>query len=42
VISLQGDWSIDQKGETIDSIQYLLNVVVYRSPFHQRITVDTE
>ena len=34
---------IGQKGETIDAIQYLLNVVVYRDrPFLKRITVDTE
>ncbi|QIN80569.1 KH domain-containing protein [Rubrobacter marinus] len=34
---------IGQKGETIDAIQYLLNVFVYKSrPFLKRITVDTE
>lgn len=34
---------IGQKGETIDSIQYLLNVAVYRDrPFVKRIVVDTE
>ena len=34
---------IGQKGETIDSIQYLANVAVYRErPFIKRITVDTE
>lgn len=34
---------IGQKGETIDAIQYLLNVVVYKDrQFLKRITVDTE
>ena len=34
---------IGQKGETIDSIQYLLNVAVYKDrPFIKRIIVDTE
>ncbi len=34
---------IGQKGETIDAIQYLLNVFVYRNrPFLKKITVDTE
>lgn len=34
---------IGQKGETIDAVQYLLNVVIYKSrPFFKRITVDTE
>lgn len=34
---------IGQKGETIDSIQYLINVVVYKErPFIKRITLDTE
>ncbi len=34
---------IGQKGETIDAIQYLLNVLVYKNrPFLKRITVDTE
>ncbi len=34
---------IGQKGETIDSIQYLINVAVYRErPFVKRITLDTE
>lgn len=34
---------IGQKGETIDSIQYLLNVAVYKNrPFIKRIIVDTE
>ena len=34
---------IGHKGETIDAIQYLLNVVVYKDrPFLKRITVDTE
>lgn len=34
---------IGQKGETIDSVQYLINVAVYKDrPFLKRITVDTE
>ena len=34
---------IGQKGETIDAIQYLLNVAVYRNrPFVKRIVVDAE
>ena len=34
---------IGHKGETIDSIQYLLNVVVYKNrPFLKRVSVDTE
>src|SRR5215212_5368559 len=34
---------IGQKGETIDAIQYLLNVTIYKSwPFAKRIVVDTE
>jgi len=34
---------IGQKGETIDSIQYLLNAAVYKDrPFVKRITVDSE
>lgn len=34
---------IGQKGETIDAVQYLLNVIVYRTrPFFKRIVVDTE
>ena len=34
---------IGQKGETIDAIQYLLNVFVYKNrPFFKRISVDTE
>lgn len=34
---------IGQKGETIDAIQYLLNVTVYRNrPFVKRIVVDAE
>ncbi len=34
---------IGRKGETIDAIQYLLNVAVYkRRPFLKRIVVDTE
>jgi spoIIIJ-associated protein len=34
---------IGQKGETIDAIQYLLNVAVYKSrPFVKRIVVDSE
>lgn len=34
---------IGHKGETIDAVQYLLNVVVYKNrPFLKRITVDTE
>jgi spoIIIJ-associated protein len=34
---------IGQKGETIDAIQYLTNVVVYKDrPFSKRIVVDSE
>jgi spoIIIJ-associated protein len=34
---------IGQKGETIDAIQHLLNVVIYRQrPFLKRIVVDSE
>jgi spoIIIJ-associated protein len=34
---------IGQKGETIDAIQYLLNVTIYkRRPFAKRIVVDSE
>jgi spoIIIJ-associated protein len=34
---------IGQKGETIDAIQYLLNVTIYKSwPFAKRIVVDSE
>jgi spoIIIJ-associated protein len=34
---------IGQKGETIDSVQYLLNAAVYRNrPFFKRIIVDSE
>jgi len=34
---------IGQKGETIDALQYLLNVAVYRDrPFAKRITLDSE
>ena len=34
---------IGHKGETIDAVQYLLNVAVYKNrPFLKRITVDTE
>jgi spoIIIJ-associated protein len=34
---------IGQKGETIDSIQYLLNVAIYKDrPFSKRIVVDSE
>ena len=34
---------IGQKGETIDSIQYLLNVAIYKDrPFFKRIVVDSE
>jgi spoIIIJ-associated protein len=34
---------IGQKGETIDAIQYLVNVAVYRDrPFVKRIVVDSE
>lgn len=34
---------IGQKGETIDAIQYLLNVVTYKNrPFSKRIVVDSE
>ncbi len=34
---------IGQKGETIDAIQYLLNVAIYKDrPFSKRIVVDSE
>ena len=34
---------IGQKGETIDAVQYLLNVAVYKNrPFSKRIVVDSE
>lgn len=34
---------IGQKGETIDAVQYLLNVAIYRDhPFSKRIVVDSE
>lgn len=34
---------IGQKGETLDAVQYLINVVVYKNrPFIKRVTVDTE
>jgi spoIIIJ-associated protein len=34
---------IGQKGETIDAIQYLLNVATYKNrPFSKRIVVDSE
>lgn len=34
---------IGQKGETIDSVQYLINIAVYKDrPFIKRVTVDTE
>jgi spoIIIJ-associated protein len=34
---------IGQKGETIDAIQYLLNVIIYKNrPFSKRIVVDSE
>ena len=34
---------IGQKGETIDAVQYLLNVVTYKNrPFSKRIVVDSE
>ena len=34
---------IGQKGETIDAIQYLLNVAIYKNrPFAKRIVVDSE
>ena len=34
---------IGQKGETIDAVQYLLNVVTYKNrPFSKRIIVDSE
>lgn len=34
---------IGQKGETIDAIQYLLNVTIYKNrPFAKRIVVDSE
>lgn len=43
VASAQTGLFIGQKGETIDAIQYLLNVMVYRDrPFVKRIVVDTE
>lgn len=43
VSSAQTGLLIGQKGETIDSIQYLLNVTMYRErTFVKRIVVDTE
>jgi spoIIIJ-associated protein len=34
---------IGRKGETIDAVQYLLNVVIYKDrPFLKRVVVDTE
>lgn len=43
VSSAQTGLFIGQKGETIDAIQYLLNVSVYKNrPFAKRIVVDTE
>jgi spoIIIJ-associated protein len=34
---------IGQKGETIDAIQHLVNIVIYRErPFLKRIVVDSE
>jgi spoIIIJ-associated protein len=34
---------IGQKGETIDAVQYLLNLAVYKNrPFVKRIVADTE
>lgn len=43
VITKETGLFIGQKGETIDAIQYLLNVVVYKNrPFAKRIVVDSE
>ena len=43
VITKETGLFIGQKGETIDAIQYLLNVVVYKNrPFAKRIIVDSE
>ncbi len=43
VVTKQTGLFIGQKGETIDAIQYLLNLAVYRDrPFVKRIVVDTE
>ena len=43
VITKETGLFIGQKGETIDAIQYLLNVVVYKDhPFAKRIVVDSE
>jgi spoIIIJ-associated protein len=43
VVTKETGLFIGQKGETIDAIQYLLNVVVYKNrPFAKRIVVDSE
>lgn len=43
VITKETGLFIGQKGETIDAIQYLLNVAVYKNrPFAKRIVVDSE
>ena len=43
VATKQSGLFIGQKGETIDAIQYLLNLAVYKDrPFVKRIVVDTE
>jgi len=43
VITKETGLFIGQKGETIDAIQYLLNVAVYKNrPFAKRIIVDSE
>ena len=43
VVTQETGLLIGQKGETIDAIQYLLNVTIYKSwPFAKRIVVDSE
>ncbi len=43
VVTKETGLFIGQKGETIDAIQYLLNVAVYKNrPFAKRIVVDSE
>jgi spoIIIJ-associated protein len=43
VVTKETGLFIGQKGETIDAIQYLVNVAVYKNrPFLKRITVDSE
>jgi spoIIIJ-associated protein len=43
VVTKETGLFIGQKGETIDAIQYLLNVAVYKNrPFLKRIVVDSE